>query len=169
MNVNKLVPGMVHVNVAHDDGAICGVMILQCKKSKKFYVGFCSNLYNAVNTTASKLRNGIHPNQRLQSCFNEGGVKYFTFPTDTVGEAVDLRNSIIDEFYDKTLNIYSADRKDRVKKQVARWPNPRTAQRVMVDGVVYESRRECALAHGFTVSTVAYRIKNPAYKGWTAA
>ena len=168
MNVNKLVPGMVHVPVEHHDGVVCGVLIIQCKKTKKLYVGYRSNLYSAVNTTASALRNGKFANHQLQAAFFDGGVKFFTFPTDTVGEALDLRNSIIDEYAGKDvfLNIYGAGHVARVKKQVARFPTPNRSAKVSVDGVVYESRRECALAHGFTVSTVAYRIKNEAYPGW---
>ena len=168
MNVNKLVPGMVHVPVEFHDGAVCGVLIIQCKKTKKMYVGYRSNLYAAVSTISSALRNGVFINHRLQFAFNDGGVKFFTFPTDTVGEAVDLRNSIIDEYAHKDifLNIYGHARVERVKRQVSRFPAPSRASKVKVDGVVYSSRREAALAYGFTVSTVAYRLKNPAYPGW---
>lgn len=168
MNVNKLVPGMVHVPVEFHDGAVCGVLIIQCKKTKKMYVGYRSNLYAAVSTISSALRNGVFINHRLQFAFNDGGVKFFTFPTDTVGEALDLRNSIINEHAasDMFLNIYGASHAERVKKQVARFPSPNRSSKVSVDGVVYESRRECALAHGFTVSTVAYRVKSSAYPAW---
>lgn len=167
MNVNKLVPGMVHVPVEFHDGAVCGVLIIQCKKSKKIYVGYRANLYAAVNTIASALRNGNHGNKKLQAVYNDGGVKFFTFPTDTVGEAVDLRNSIIDEYAHKDifLNIYGAGHVERVKRLVSRWPTPRVAK-VKINGVVYESRREAALTFGFTVSTIAYRIKSDAYPTW---
>lgn len=168
VNVNKLVPGMSHVAVESCDGVVCGVLIVQCKRTKKLYVGYRSNLYAAVNTMSSALRNGRHANHRLQAAFNDLGVKYFTFPTDTVGEALDLRNNIIDELAHKDvfLNIYGANHVERVKKQVSRFPTPRRASRVQVDGYVFASRREAALAHGFTVSTVAYRLKNPAYPSW---
>ena len=167
MNVNKLVPGMVHVPVEFHDGAVCGVLIIQCKKTKKIYVGYRANPYAAVNTIASALRNGNHGNKKLQAVYNDGGVKFFTFPTDTVGEAVDLRNSIIDEYAHKDifLNIYGAGHVERVKRLVSRWPTPRAAK-VKINGVVYESRREAALTFGFTVSTIAYRIKSDAYPTW---
>lgn len=168
VNVNKLVPGMTHIPVESCDGVVCGVVIIQSKKTKKIYVGYRANLYAAVNTISSALRNGNHGNQKLQAAFNNGGVKYFTFPTDTLGEAVDLRNNVIDEYAHKDifLNIYGASHVERVKRQVSRFPTPRRASRVQVDGYVFASRREAALAYGFTVSTVAYRLKNPAYPSW---
>lgn len=168
MNVNNLVPGMNHVSVGYHDGVVCGVLIIQCKKSKKLYVGYRSNLYSAVNTIASALRNGKFANHQLQAAFFDGGVKFFTIPTDTVGEALDLRNSIIDEYAGSNifLNVYGAGHVARVKKQVTRFPAPDRSSKVSVEGVVYESRRECALAHGFTVSTVAYRVKSSAYPAW---
>ena len=168
VNVNKLVPGMTHVPVESHDGVVCGVVIVQCKKTKKIFFVYRANLYAAVNTIASALRNGNHGNKKLQAVYNDGGVKFFTFPTDTVGEAVDLRNSIIDEYAHKDifLNIYGHAHVERVKRQVSRFPAPSRASKVKVDGVIYSSRREAALAYGFTVSTVAYRLKNPAYPDW---
>ena len=80
MNVNKLVPGMVHVPVEFHDGAVCGVLIIQCKKTKKIYVGYRANLYAAVNTIASALRNGNHGNKKLQAVYNDGGGEVLYLP-----------------------------------------------------------------------------------------
>jgi hypothetical protein len=170
MNVNKLVPGMAHVAVEYRDGAVCGVLIIQARASKKFYIGYRANLYDGVNTVASALRNGHHANALLQEAHHKDVLDYFTFPTDTVGEAMDLRNSIIDEFAQMgvILNTASVRYTERVQKQVARFP-ARRSSKVIVDGVSYDSRQAAALAHGFTVSTVAYRIKHAAYTNWTQA
>ena len=170
MNVNKLVPGLKHVDVEFDDGVVCGVLIVQCKETKKMYVGYRSNLYAAVNSISSALRNGRHPNKPLQAAYQNATLEFYTFPTDTVGEALDLRNSIIDEHAKKDVffNIYGASHVARVTKQLARYSGRKTSG-VLVNGVFYETRKAAAVHFGITESTVSYRIKSEAYPDWKAS
>lgn len=168
VNVNKLVPGIKPKEVEHNEGTVCGVFIIQCQKTKKIYVGYRTNLYAAIRTATSALRKGRHRNKLLQAAHDNGGLKYYTFPTDTVGEALDLRNNIIDEFSHKDifLNIYGANYVTRVRKQVTKYSSSGSSG-VMVDRILYDSRKAAALAYGLSVSTVAYRIKSPIYSNWS--
>ena len=170
MQINKLIPSLKHTSVSFDDGIVCGVMIIFSHKEKKMYIGYRSNLYMGVNSTLSSLRNGRHSNQRLQNAYNDGKIEIYTFPTDTVGEALDLKNSIVDEFArtDVFFNVYGHNHTARIQHQLNTHV-PRKSRKVLVQGVLYETKKAAAVVFGLSESTVAYRIKSPNYPKWKEA
>ena len=168
--IDKLIPTLQSQSVSYDDGVVCGVIIVLSHTEKKMYIGYRGDLYTGVNTVLSSLRNGRHSNQRLQNAYNTGKVEIYTYPTDTVGEALDLKNSIIDEFArnDMFYNVYGKNHTARIQHQL-NTRVPRKSRKVTVDGTLYETKKAAAVAYGFSESTVAYRIKSPNYPEWKEA
>ena len=170
MKMENMVPGMKHTPVEFDDGIVCGVLILYCKKTHKLYIGYRSNLYSGVNSIMSALRNKRHKNLELQASYDKNSLSVFTFPTDTVGEALDLKNSIIDEFAQKNIffNIYAQAHISRIQTQLRKY-NGRKSTPVKICKESFATRKQAALAYGLSESTVSYRIKSPNYPEWKEA
>jgi hypothetical protein len=167
MDIKKLIPGLQPMSVTADDGLVCGVLVLYCPIFKKMYISYRSNLYAGLSSVMAALRNNRHPIKALQEAYDLGTLEEYIYPTDTVGEALDLKSSILDQYAkeDVFFNVFSTSHIARVTSQLARFP-ARKSSKVSVNGTIYESRKEAAIVFGFSESTVSYRIKSSYYPDW---
>ena len=154
--------------VSFDEGLVPGLIILVLHNPDQIYIGYRSDLYTGTCSLVSMLTNGQHLNYRLQAAYQNAQTRsWFNYTTDSVGEALDLKNSLLDEYakHDIFINTRGSAHDNRVKAGLARGL-VRRGSKVRINGVIFQNRKEVANEFGFTVSTVSYRIKSATYPGW---
>lgn len=168
MKLNQFFPELRTSLVEHDDGLVCGLIILVLHEPNKIFISYRSDLYKGTMSTMSMLNRNKHTNHVLQTAYNERGKKeWFNYPTDTVGSALDLKNSLLDEYakHDIFVNIRGTTHVKRVLAGLARGFG-RKSTPLIIEGQFFINRRAAAIFYGFTESTISYRINSDAYPRW---
>jgi group I intron endonuclease len=83
-----------------------GVYRFVCKPTGRFYIGSSCDIDQRKRTHLRQLRNGTHHNIYFQRVFNKYGEDSFKFQvrlTDTVDDARDLEQYLLDKNIDKSL------------------------------------------------------------------
>ncbi len=167
MKLKDFFPELRQPIIEYDDGLVCGLIILIMHNPDQIYISYRSDLYKGTGSLMSVLSNGKHTNLTLLAAYqNATKREWFNYPTDTVGEALDLKNNLLDEYakHDIFINVRGSTHENRVLAGLAR--GGRRSSKVEINGEIFANRKAAALHFGFSESTIGYRIKSDAYPKW---
>lgn len=134
-----------------------GAYIIEHTMSGKIFIGVSNNIYQYNNNHISYLNRNVHANAQLQEAFNQNsGVSLMCIITDSMDEAYEIKQRVLDEFHNSGLLFNIALDAGYNKR----------ARKVMVDGVEYASIGIVSIAKNICHSAVRGRIASKKFPTW---